>query len=487
MAKKRKKAKAKSTPSTRGYEAALSIPSRRHPIGADQSQDAAAEEGFSTVREWARYLDENSDLAIGVLDQLVAGTVGTGIVTIPRPLRADGSIDEELGAALMTLWKRWCKRCDVTGTITWAKAQALAARAWKRDGEQFVQHVMGREQPFPFERSQTPYRFLMLESDWVPWELTTRTRGENGQDVVWRQGIRTNAWGAPTAYGVHFSHPGDRNVGLFTVSIMPEDVKVIPAPLITHLKNQKRMPATRGMSILHGVISRLYDIKDLEESERIKNRILASWTAAIRRSPDIPGLDDADTNGDRYLEMAGGSIIDTLAPGEDIVGVGPEYPVTGMDVYIADQIRRIASGTRTRYSSISKRYDGTYSAQRQELVEGEVLRKMDENEFVDGFVKPIYDRFVLAAVVDGQVRLSSNDPEALELAQNAEHYGPAMPWIDPAKEAAAWKTVVEEGFGDLDEIRIKRGRPDLVGTPAPRAPQPRQLSLIDDDDEEDAA
>lgn len=463
---------------SRAYEAALSTPTRRHVIGADKSQDSAANEGFSSIRDWARYLDENSDLAVGLLDTLQTRVVGNGIMVLPKPLRADGSIDESLGADIMEAWRRWTRRPDVTGELDFNELQRLACRAWFRDGEQFAQHISGRDAPFPFEPQQVPYRIELLESEMVPWELTN--------DDGWRQGIQLNGWRAPTAYGVHEVHPGDADVNPFAATIMPEDVRVIPAPFMTHLKLVKRCPQTRGISIFASVISRLYDVKDLEESERLKNRILASWCAAIRKSPDIPGVKEDDSNGDRYLEMASGAIIDTLGPGEDIVGVGPDYPVAGMADYIADQIRRLASGTGTNYSSISKNYNGTYSAQRQELVESEGMYRARTDRFVSRFVRPVYERWILAALLDGKIVERVNGPEDLERIANAEYIGPATAWIDPLREAQADKLAVDEEFTTRDQIRIKRGAPpELIGKPDPEPREPAQLSLIPDEDDQD--
>jgi lambda family phage portal protein len=262
---------------------------------------------------------------------------------------------------------------------------------------------------------------------------------------------------------------------------------------MSHLKLVKRWPATRGISLFSTVISRLYDVKDLEESERIKNRILASWTAALTKSPDVPGYEAVSESGSRYLEMAGGTIIDSLAPGESITGVGPDYPVANLPDYLNDQYRRIASGTGTRHSSIAKNYNGTYAAQRQEMVESEGHYQIREDTFVAKVVRTVYERWLLAAIADGQVALVGD--QDIEMAANAEYRGPITPWIDPLKEAQADALMVAEGFASIDQIRIKRGAPaEMIGTPAPAKPQPApqsspaQLSLIEgDDDEEDAA
>lgn len=461
----------------------MSTPQRRPVIGGNLSQDASAERALPRLRDWGRYLDENHDLVVGILDELVKNTIGSGIVTIPKPLNSKGEIDEAFAEKITKRWNKWARTPDVTGELSWNEVQRMIGRAWFRDGEQFLQHVTDG---YPFVRGETPYRLELLESDLVPFDLNIEDRG-------WRQGVQMNAWRKPSNYAVYKQHPGD--VGLLSMRVAPslQDVKIVPAANMTHVKFVRRWPATRGISILHSVISRLYDIKDLEESERIKNRILASWTAAISKSPDVPGWNPHDSGGDRYLAMAGGTIIDSLAPGESITGVGPEYPNPELNEYIADQIRRMASGTGTRYSSISKRYDGNYAAQRQEMVESEGFNTIRTDSFVSKVCRVVYERWLLIDVMTGGLAL----PPGMDTdsAFNAEYRGPVTPWIDPLKETQADALAVEKGFISQSQVQIKRGAsPEMIGkTPeelgtAPKAPA--QLELIPggkDDDEEDAA
>lgn len=479
--KKRGKGK-KAGVHARSYEAARSTPERRLPRGIGASQDNNAESALENLRGWARYLDDNHDLASGVLDDAVKNICGSGIVAIPQPLRTDGSIDEQLGLELMQFWRRWIRRADTTGELSFGELQNVGCRSWLRDGEVFFQHVAGRQVAYPFTARDVPYRLEMLESDFCPRYLTNDADG-------WRQGVRHNSWRMPTEYAFYLRHPGDLWDGAGT-AVTFDQVKTVPAANVTHLKLAKRWPATRGISLLTPIVQRLYDIKDLEESERLKNRVLASWVAAITKSPDMIGQESTDDRGDRFYEAFGGTLIDTLAPGESIEGVGPDYPTANLPEHIADQIRRVASGSGTRYSSISKRYDGNYAAQRQEMVESEGVYQIREDAFVQKFVRTVYERAVAVAILDGQVALRDSNEDALERAVNAEYRGQPTPWIDPLKEVQADAMAIEKGFADIDQIRIKRGAPAaMIGTPAPAAREPAQLSLIngDEEDEDEAA
>ena len=462
----------------RAYEAALSIPSRRPVTGGHYSPDSATEIAHPRLRDFGRYLDENHDLVVGILDELVKGVVGQGIVTIPKPRRANGVIDERFADVLTDRWEAWTRTCDTTGELHWSEAQRLICRAWMRDGEQFIHHVTD----YPITPGQTPYRIELLESDMVPHDL-------RAEDTGWRQGIRLDEWRRPLEYAVYREHPGETQHTV-AASLFPsfDNLKRVDAAMITHLKSVKRWPQTRGVTVLHPVIGRLYDIKDLEESERIKNRILASWTAAINRSPDIPGFEQHDTNtGARYLQMAGGTVIDSLLPGESITGVGPEYPNPELNDYIGDQIRRVASGTGTRYSSISKRYEGNYASQRQELVESEGHIQMREDAYVQKVNRTVYERWMLSELLSGQTSLPPG--MTFEGAANAEYRGPITPWIDPLKEVQADALAVREKFVTRSQIQIKRGAsPETIGDePEPEpAPAPTAVTPIRDADEDDA-
>ncbi|MGB5583307.1 MAG: phage portal protein, partial [Gammaproteobacteria bacterium] len=238
-----------------------------------------------------------------------------------------------------------------------------------------------------------------------------------------------------------------------------------------HLKFSRRLNQTRGVTILHGVINRLDDIKDAEQSENIAMRVAAAFTAAVIRNPDMIGADSSSfetESGDvqdrfknRYLEMGPGIVWDSLLPGEDVKGIGLDRPNTNLIDYLADQHRRVAAGIGASYSSISKRYDGTYSAQRQELVEAAPGYARMRDQFVSNFLQPIYERFLFWAVESNQLVLPREaKPESIN---RADYRAPGMPWIDPKKEMEADSVAVVNGFKSRQMVIRERGYdPELV-------------------------
>ena len=87
----------------RAYDAAQS--SRHRPMRGDQrSGNAVMDHARYSLRSWARHLDENHDLAVGVLDDLVKKIIGCGIAIEPMIKAPNGKLAVKAKDALRGLW-----------------------------------------------------------------------------------------------------------------------------------------------------------------------------------------------------------------------------------------------------------------------------------------------------------------------------------------------------------------------------------------------
>lgn len=437
------------------YEAASNSIYHKKP-GSQGSPDRAMDNARAKVRDWARYLDENHDLAIGVLDELVNKVVGTGITLEPLAAGSSGAPAQQLNREISALWRRWCVSPEVTGELPFSEVQRLTARAWFRDGECLAQHVSGRKAGVVYGAG-VPYALEMIEADYLPFDYNDDRRG-----II--HGVEKNQWGRPRAYHLLKSPPDDKHF-LF-MKIRDEDTKRVPAERIIHVKFTRRFKQTRGISVFHGVAHRLDDIKDYEESERIAARIDASFAGFIRKGSEFDPTLAVDSSGNplpqRVLEMQGGMIFDDLLPGEDVGTIGSNRPNSELTNFRNSQIKAIAAGTGTSASSISKNYDGNYSAQRQELVESTPSYARLREYFIAAFLMPVYRNFIDAAILSGSIRI----PRGVDLATvyDADWIAPPQSWIDPKKEIEADQLAVEAGFTtQADVIRKRTGRdPEIV-------------------------
>lgn len=422
---------------------------RQDARSADQINNASIDK----LRFNARYLDENHDIAKSVLNTLVSQVVGTGLLTFPMVKDESGALMDDINERLETLWADWSKRPEVTHENDWGKVQRLAARSWFRDGEVFAQIVRG-DVPLLDHGTQVMLSLEMLEADLCPVGLN-----EASQQI--RQGVKKNTWGRPNTYFFYKNFPseGDNDsvIGGIPFSqqfVSLDAVKGVIAQNVLHLKLTERIRQTRGVSAFSSVFTRLDDLKDYEESERMAARIGAAFAFAITKNIDYTGGDTPDPNRFRELDLAPGIIADNLQPGETMESLKNERPDNKITDFRANQLKAVAGGTNASYSEIAKDFDGSYSSQRQELVTQQRHYKTIRGEYVSVFVQPTWQAFVETCRDQGLVDLRGADPLTIF---DAEHVGLGTPYIEPARESEAAVKNVQAGFKSKTQVILESG------------------------------
>ncbi|HYQ23956.1 phage portal protein [Stenotrophomonas sp.] len=423
-------------------------PSRNRKLARDWgSGNAIAGMDARQLRDQARHLERDLDLADNALNVLVQNTVGSGIDVLSAPRLPGQPINRDLALQLDDLWDAWWDAPEATRTHDYGMCQQLLARSWFRDGDAFYQDLIGAV-PYFEHGTVVPYSFEMLEADLVPLDFNDPAR-----NIL--QGVERNAWGRPIAFHVYKSHPGDP-MGTRL------ETKRVSAEFMHCIALMKRLHQVRGLSVFASAMSRFEDVKDYEESERIAAKVAASMTFQIKKgSGEQYG---ADLGGQailqdgvpiRELRLAPGAIFDDLLPGESIESLGTDRPNPNAATWRKEQLRAAAGGIGVSYSSLSLDYNGTYSAQRQELVEKWGSYLMLAERFIALCVRPQRMRFVEACVLSGRVRL----PRGWTLRDLAAstYVRPVMPWIDPLKEAYARGEAEDRGWVSPQQNTLQYG------------------------------
>ncbi|MBK5072225.1 phage portal protein [Budviciaceae bacterium CWB-B4] len=429
----------------RAYEAAT--PTRTHRVKresrtANQLNQSAA----VSLREQARYLDCNNDIVIGVLDKLEERVIGSaGIIVEPQPKLKNGAIATKFAAEIRAKWQEWSVTPEVTGQFTRPMLERLLLRTWLRDGEVFTHLLLGTV-PGLSPVAGIPFLLEALEPDFIPLHLN-----DDGNKVT--QGIVHDDWGRPQKYKVYKQLPS-------VYSTSSTDLKDVDAENMLHLKFTRRLHQVRGTSILAGVLVRLSALKEYEDSELTAARIAAALGMYIKKG-DAQSYDDSSNSGDRELDIVPGMIFDDLEPGEEIGMIKSDRPNPNLEPFRNGQLRAASAGVRVSYSSVSRNYDGTYSAQRQELVESTDGYLILQNTFIGSVTRRMYRAWLQMAIASGQIVLPKGlDKDTLF---TAVYSGPVMPWIDPVKEANAWKIQVRGGAATEGEwVRARGANPDEV-------------------------
>lgn len=397
------------------------------------------------LRELSRHLDENHDLVVAVFDDLVNNAIGEGAKVAPMVRDKSGKLAEDFNDRLAEMWMEWGQEPETTGEWAFPTVERMVARSMFRDGEIFVQKVI--DSRYPHRLPDLRLALELLEADFCPFDY---------QDVARNilHGIENNAWNRPVAYHLWKNHPGDP---LAPTSFAREgDLKRVPAADMLHVKFTRRLRQRRGVPIIHAVINRMRDVKDYEESERIAAKVAADLTGFVKRTAEYSGPVEVNTSGNRELEMGAGQI-HFLLPGEDVGTIKSDRPNTNLEKFRNAMLRAVAGGTGTRYSAISRDYNGTYSAQRQELVEGAVAYRAHFAYLVSRFHRPVYQQFIQQAMLS---RRLGGIPRTIDMAtiNRVDFRAPALPWIDPSSEAKAYETLVAAGLESRAEIMRMRGR-----------------------------
>ncbi len=420
-----------------GYQAAENT--RTHPLLRDaRSADARLSKSGTAMVSQTRDLENDYDIADGVLATLVQKTIGTGLVPEPRVMLSGGSPAGELNAFLVRRWGRWAKRPEVTRRLDAYAAQRLAARQWFRDGEDFTQLLIGGVPGLAHSIPTIPLSIEQIECDLLPFDFDDPDRG-----IV--QSVQKNAWGAPVGYWLYKQHPGDANAWQ-SLSIGTENLKFIPAARMTHVATRKRARQTRGVTVLHSSILRLRDIMGIDEAENIASRV-ASCLAAVVTSD----MGAVDTNGQTIDEPRQTSVdpgmFAYMRPGEKVDTIDSSRPNNDVIAFRNANLRGVAAGTGASYSTISKTKDGSYSAQRAEMVDDEVVYRILTDHFVGQRERPIWEAFARLALLEAPARLLRGvDRESL---LDVAYQPPATPWIDPEKEAKADQIVLGAAPGTI--------------------------------------
>lgn len=413
--------------------------------------DATVAYAGERLVRFARHLDQNHDISRGALNRLTQFIIGpNGIGIEPMPETLTGEVHQEFAEELLAAWGDWVQWPEVTFEHDWIATQRLLGRSWLRDGEVFSKFIEGHR-PDLDHGTRVPLSLELIEADLLPRDFHDPARQITSA-------VERNAWGRVRAYHFMKTHPG----GLFGLSSSASfDLIRIPTEQILHLKLTDRIRQARGVSQLASVIRRLSDIKQYEDDERLAAKIAARLTAYIKKAVGGYDMETQRPPGRRNFEIMPGMVFDDLLPGEEVGMIDGKRPNPHVEDFRKGQLRAGAAGADLSYSSFARDYNGTFSAQRQELVEQQGGYEFMSALFIGQFVRPVWQRFVSTALLSRAVRLP---PDINPLTVNSANYrSPALLWIDPLREIQAHVEAIDNRLTSPQKIIRSRGdNPDDV-------------------------
>jgi lambda family phage portal protein len=373
--------------------------------------------GLSRLRELARDLERNVDLASGVLDQLETDIVGTGIVP----------------TASLPAFKAWSEstQCDGDGRNDLAGLQKLVTRSAWRDGE-----VLARRRWRSGAGLALPFQVQMLEADY----LDTAREGllANGNRIV--QGVEFDQLNQRVAYYLFREHPGSS----FAYASLPLGSVRVPASEILHVFRGKRAGAVRGPSPFAPAIGRFMNFETLDDATLTK-QLVAACLAVLTVDTDgtAPALGTAIMGTPNLDELYPG-LIANVPPGRDVKIVEPPR-VNEFGPYSKTVLRRLARAFGMTYEDFTGDYsEVNFSSGRLGRLGYQARSESWRwHVLILQFLIPVWGWATEAAAIAGLPALPPTDWTA-----------PGWPMLEPDKEGLAAQRNIRAGIlSPFDAIR----------------------------------
>ena len=391
------------------------------------------------------------------------GVVGIGITARSAAKDpATGNPLTEFNEGIDHLWRRWAQKrrwCDVARMRTFVEAERFAVQEWVLVGNAFARIS------YEPNRDTVGVRFQLFEAEQLDFNKTRN--GQTGNEV--RAGVEIDEFGGAVAYWVSINvHPWESGKG--------KSVRV-PAEEIIHLWRPERARQTLGVTQLCASLQKSRHLSQYDIYQLVAARLEAASCGFYRRSgvagigatdymslPSRPGEEKTDAAGARYMEMEPGMMRELPPDVEDPKFFTPNRPGGQYDPFVNAQVDQIGAAAGVDGASVSRNFTrGTYSSQRQGMLEN--WKQFDPVELmvIDELGRPFRETFKRFAVLEGKVKAPGFfvDPELRAAYLEDNWQGPPKEWIDPLKMMMAAKLGVDYRLITREMVANERG---LFGT-----------------------
>ena len=374
--------------------------------------------GSPTPRSRSRYSYANDGVFRNGIDAIVTSSVGAGFVATPQ------HPDDATREALRTAWTDYALNCDADGRTDFAGITRNVMQAVAVDGEALI-HV----QPDGMLRQLAPGQ--LDASD-------TRELGEGRRMVG---GIEFGRDGRRVAYHIRPFEIG----GLFA-SFGPT-IRVDAAD-ICHVFRADGPGQVRGVPWGASVLVAA-DTLDQTEYALLTGIKVAAMVAGVIVDQNNTGSGmpfDGTQSGNILESGLEPGTLKVLPGGYDIKFSSPQQAQQASE-FLKHQLRRIAAGLGVpEYLLSGDLSNANYSSLRAALVE--FRSRIEIWQFamlVPQFLRPVWERFVTLAVLSGRLGAPGFESRMRDYFA-VEWIPPALPWVDPAKDAQATATMIAAGL-----------------------------------------
>ena len=394
----------------------------------------------------SRDLVDNTSVGRRFIQLSKSNIIGTGMRLQMKLRKQNGDLDTSANEKIERAWKEWSKRqnCTVDKRTTLRQFQKKAIASYKMDGEVIVQIKRNFNNDFNFA-------LMFIDPERLDINLN-RARTKSTNEI--RLGVEINKFHEPIRY--YFK----KQTNIVSTVILgntqtANDYDIVSANEIIHFYDDDRVGQTRGYPIMASVMNNIRNLDGYIEAELIAARV-ASAKMGFYIDKDGSGIDgevEADT-GDLVQESEPGAF-EVLPPGTEFQTYDPQHPVQAFPDFVGSQKRDIASGLGVSYETLASDLKGAnYSSMRAGLLVERDQWTMDQDDFVDGVMTPIFNAWLPIQMLNGNISLPFRK---IDKFNNPDWQAKRWPWVDPSKDVKAAIDEIDMQLKSRGQVIAERG------------------------------
>jgi lambda family phage portal protein len=387
----------------------------------------------------ARWLAANNPITKSIDRSIIKNVVGTGIRLQSKINEKDIKNAKEINDQIEKLWDEFSKKqnFDLTGRIGLYRFQKLILKTKMTDGEILINSVWTKDKKFPL-------KFQLVESDQLDSSMT------NYKNNTVFSGVEVDSVGKPVAYHLK------KEINSFS-SERFESKDII------HFYDIERASQYRGVSDYAQTINNLKDFSAYNDSEIVKNRILASFATFIKTSDISKNMFADKATGqkqgtpDPIKEITAG-MIKYLRPGEEVMNVQSNQLGNSYNDFITNTIRLIAAGRDISYELAVRDYSKVnFSSARAGLIQDNKRFDDEQTTMVSEALDPMFEKFIDSQVLVGNLKLPNDYWTDKSKYIKPSWIMPKREWVDPLKDIKAVSMEIELGMNSKTRAAASKG------------------------------
>lgn len=430
------------------------------------SMDWDLQKSLRILQARSRDICTNNDYGRKFLQMCATNVVGPNgfriqvrVPETPDDPNAKPTTDKAASAAIENAFWEWCKKgnCDITGKLSFFDVSTLYIKGVAREGEVLFRKVYGKG------AGKFGFQLQVLDVDRLDVDKNDRALA-NGNII--KMGVEIDKYGKPVNYHLRISHPGDNPYYTYAGQMY----EVVSAADIYHHFVHDRPEQNRGFPWLTTAMLRLNHLGGYEEAAIIAARVGAS-KMGIYETPDGDGTAVADDQeiGTGTPDNPLGNLITEAEPGQfgtmpagwKFHSFNPDYPHAMYKDFVKTTLRSIASGLGVAYNTLANDLEGVnFSSIRSGVIEERDCWMAIQKWMIEQFLNDVFSTWLKFALISGAIKLpngSALPASKYDKFNNGVWQGRRWQWVDPAKDAEANVTLINNNLRSREDVIAEMG------------------------------